>query len=75
MLRYDDYEYIYLTKHYQCGCSTLRPILRDNYERDYPMHHKMESREIFLTTENCPNCNAVVVRAHERKMERRGVAG
>ena len=72
MFRYDDYEYIYLTKHYQCGCSTIRPILRDNYERDYPLHHEMESREIFITTENC---SALVLRAYERKMERRGVAG
>ena len=69
-----DLEYIFLTVHYECGCSALRPTRRDAYEMDYPMHFKMESRDLTLP-ENCPNCKALVLRAYERKMERRGVAG
>jgi hypothetical protein len=69
-----DYEFVYLTMHYECGCTALRPILRDKYEMDFPMHHKMDSRDI-TAAESCTNCKALVLRAWERKMERRGVAG
>ena len=69
-----DLEYIFLTIHYDCGCSALRPTRRDAYEQDYPMHALEDSRDI-TEPGNCAIHKALVLRAYERKMERRGVAG
>ncbi len=68
------YEWIYVTIHYACEHQTLRPMRRDAYERDYPMHAHEDNRNI-QAFENCTACQAITVRAWERKMERRGVAG
>ena len=70
---FDQYSTIYLTIHYACGHQAIRPILRDKYEMDYPMHHKLDDRHISAQ-EYCQACKAGALRAYERKMERRGVA-
>ncbi len=69
-----DLERICLTIHYSCGCSTIRLVRREDYEQDFPMHHAQDNRNI-TAAENCVNCKGLALRAWERKLERRGVAG
>ncbi len=69
-----DLERICLTIHYEYRCSTILLVLIAAYEQDYPMHHKLDDRNI-TSPENCANCKGLALRAWERKMERRGVAG
>ncbi len=69
-----DLERICLTIHYESGCSTIRLVRREEYEQDYPMHHKLGDRNI-MAPESCAMCKGLALRAWERKMERRGVAG
>ena len=69
-----DLEFVYLTVNYACGCSALRPVRREEYEQDFPMHHAQDNRNI-TAAESCANCKGLAVRAWERKLERRGVAG
>lgn len=68
------YEWLHIVIHYACGHESLRPMLVQDYERDYPQHALEDSRNIEAP-ENCAACQAVTLRAWERKMERRGVAG
>lgn len=68
------YEWIYVTIHYACNHEALRPMRREAYEQDFPMHAQLDDRTI-QAPENCPACSVSVLRAWERKMERRGVTG
>jgi len=69
-----DLERICLTIHYACGCSTIRLVRREDYEQDFPMHAHEDNRNI-TAPESCALCKGLALRAWERKLERRGVAG